>query len=256
MNPLEIYKRLPRINCGDCPAKTCMAFAIKVLKKEQAIAECPRLTEQLRKEIDSMLPVCRTGRSYAGDWKEKRLAELFQEISQVDFSSIAECIGAKVQNGLLKIKYMGKEVFLSHSVFEEAPGIWDKLLILMYIKNAGSSSLSGKWTAFRDLKNGLLRAAGFKDICEAPLARIFDENKAAFLKKLNETGAEEVTGFSAKYSFIVYPLPRIPFLILLRPREEDFEPDCKVLLDSTATEFLDVEALLYLGMALTVSVRS
>ncbi len=255
MNPLDIYKKLPCSNCGDCPAKTCMSFALKVSKREHSPSECPWLDDKLRMEINSMFPVPRTGRSYAGDWKEKRLAELLQEISPVDFSSIAEGIGAKVQNGLFKIKYMGKEISVSNSGFKESPGIWDKLLILMYIKNAGSSSLSGKWTAFRDLKNGLLRAAGFKEACESSLAKMFDKNKAAFLERLNEIGADKVTGFSAEYSFIVYPLPRIPFLILLRPGEEDFEPDCKVLLDSTATEFLDVEALLYLGMALTAAMK-
>ncbi len=249
MNPLEIYKRLPRTNCGECPAKTCMSFAVKLSKREHLPSECPRLDEQLRKEIDNMLPD-------TGDWKEERLAELFKEISPVDFSSIAEGLGAKVQNGLLKIKYMGKEVFVSHSGFKDAPGIWDKLLILMYIKNAGSSPLSGKWTAFRDLKNGLLRAAGFKTACESPLAKMFGKNKEGIIKKLNKMGAEEVKVFSTEYSFIVYPLPRIPFLILLQPGEEGFEPDCKVLLDPTATEFLDVEALLYLGMALPMAMKT
>ena len=39
-------------------------------------------------------------------------------------------------------------------------------------------------------------------------------------------------------------------LVLLWPGDEEFGPDCKILLDSTADVFLDVEALLYLGMAL------
>jgi hypothetical protein len=63
-------------------------------------------------------------------------------------------------------------------------------------------------------------------------------------------------GFSAEHSFVIHPLPKIPFLVLLWHGDEDFESDCKVLLDSTATEFLDVEALLYLGQALLRALKT
>jgi len=257
MNPLDIYKKLPRSNCGKCPALTCMSFAIKLIKKDLSTSECPELEEQSRKEIEVML-------SATQDWKEKRIQELFKEISQVNFPAIAEGIGATREEDLLKIKYMGRKITVSHSDFNGQLTTWDKLLILMYIKTAGGSSLSGKpstvivqgkWVAFRDLKNGLIRASGFNDICEAPLARMFEKNQEAFLNSLAAMGAEKITGFSAEHSLVIYPLPKIPFLILLWPREEDFEPACKVLLDSTATEFLDVEALLYLGQALTRAIK-
>ncbi|MEF9437431.1 MAG: hypothetical protein L0922_01275 [Candidatus Mariimomonas ferrooxydans] len=154
MNPLDIYKKLPGSKCGDCPAKTCMSFAVKVSKREHSPSECPWLDDKLRMEIDSML-------SYAGDWKEKRLAELFQEISPVDFSSIAEDIGAKVQNGLLKIKYIGKEVSVSHSGFKGAPGIWDKLLILMYIKKCRKQSSVREMDCLQGFKERLTKGSRF-----------------------------------------------------------------------------------------------
>ena len=133
----------------------------------------------------------------------------------------------------------------------------------MYIKNAGNISLSRKWTAFRDLKNGLIRAESFNEICETPLAKMFCSDRKSFINKLTAMGAGKITGFSTEYSFEVHPLPKIPFLILIWPgeagsdsRREDFEPACKVLLDSTAADFLDVEALLYLGLSLVNAVRT
>ena len=249
MNPLDIYKRLPRNNCGECPALTCMSFAVKLSKRELSASECPGLDEQSKKEIDAML-------FDTGDWKERRTEELFNEISQINFSAIAEGIGAICEKDLLKIKYMGREIILSHSGFKTALGIWDKLLVLMYIKNSGSSLLSGKWTAFRDLKNGLIRASGFNAVCERSLAKIFEDDREELLNRLTAMGAEKVTGFSTEYSYVVHPLPKIPFLILLWPGEEDFGADCKALLDSTATEFLDVEALLYLGQALSRAIKT
>ena len=226
-----------------------MSFALKLSKNEHSTSECPALDKELKKEIDAML-------SDTGDWKERRLTELFREISEINFSSVSDGLGAQSKNDLIKIKYMGREVELSHSDFKNGPDIWDKLLILMYIKNSGSCNISGKWIAFRDLKDGSIRADAFKEICEKPLAGMFEKNKDEFMNKLTAMGAERASGFSAPHSLVINPLPKIPFLILLWPGEEDFEADCKVLLDSTATFFLDVEALLYLGQALARSVKT
>ena len=110
MNPLDIYKKLPRSNCGKCPALTCMAFAIRLSKNECSVSECPGINEQLKKEIEAMP-------AGYGDWKQGRIRELFKEISAIDFSDVAEGIGAVSENGKLKVKYMGREIVLDHSDF-------------------------------------------------------------------------------------------------------------------------------------------
>jgi hypothetical protein len=84
---------------------------------------------------------------------------------------------------------------------------------------------------------------------------MFEKNKERFLDKLIAMGAEKVSGFSAGHSLVIYPLPKIPFLILLWPGDGEFGADCKALLDSTAADFLDVEALLYLGMTLVRAMK-
>jgi hypothetical protein len=248
MTPIEIYKRLPCNNCGKCSAGTCMSFAVKLLRRLVPLSECTELEEEAKNEIEAML-------SGTGDWKEKRLQELFKEVEKIGFSSIAKGIGAVVENEVLKIPYMGEAVCISADTFDQELAIWDKLLILMYIKQAGKRSLSGKWVAFRDLKDGMIRAESFRAACEGTLVRMYGNNKEGFLKRLIAMGAEKLTGFAADYSLVIHPLPKIPFLVLLWSGDEDFDPACKVLLDSTATEFLDIEALLYLGMALVRAMK-
>ncbi|MEW6715053.1 MAG: DUF3786 domain-containing protein [Nitrospirota bacterium] len=245
MNPLEIYKRLPGINCGKCTAKTCMAFAMKMAKNEVSLSECTKLTEQGKNELEAML-----SEADLSDWKDKFLKELLSDMAKKDLAPVAEGIGASAEGGALKIKYMGKDITVTNSGFNEELGIWDKLLILMYVRNAGKAALTGKWVAFRDLKDGSLKSIGFKESCEAPLAKVFGADQEGVIKRLLANGAEKVSGFTTEYSYKVYPLPKIPFMILLWPAEEDFEPACSILLDSTASEFLDVEALLFLGQAL------
>jgi hypothetical protein len=248
MTPIDVYKKLPRSNCGKCPARTCMSFAVQFLRKMISSSECPELDGGAKKEIEAMLPE-------AGDWKEKRVGELLREISNIKFPVVAGGIGAAIEKDYLKLRYMGRDILLSRSDFKGKVDIWDKLLILMYVKNSGGIPLSGKWVAFRDLKDGLIRAESFHGACEISLARMFEKNKERFIDKLIAMGAEKVSGFSAEHSLVISPLPKIPFLILLRPGDGEFGADCKALLDSTAADFLDVEALLYLGMALVRAMK-
>jgi len=251
MNPLEIYKRLPRINCGECTASTCMAFAVKVSGNKAEIAECVKLTEKARDELAGMLDSAELG-----DWKERYLEELLDEIARMNLSLIAEGIGAEFDGRSLSLRYMGRDIAVNNSGIDEDIDIWDKLLILMYLRNGGNSRISGRWTAFRDLKDGSVKSTGFKAMCEDPIARMFDNERDNLLRRLESLGGRRVNGYSTEYSYIIHPLPKIPFLILLWPAEEDFSAQCSVLLDETATDFLDVEALTFLGQALVRAIRA
>jgi len=43
VNVLEIYKLLPKTNCGMCGEKTCMAFALKLTTGSKELSECKPL---------------------------------------------------------------------------------------------------------------------------------------------------------------------------------------------------------------------
>ncbi len=42
---LDIYKLLPRTNCRECGAPTCMAFADMLAKDKKTLSECPALND-------------------------------------------------------------------------------------------------------------------------------------------------------------------------------------------------------------------
>lgn len=216
---------------------------MQFLRKMITLSECPLVDEVSKKEIEAML-------SKEGDWKERRLEELFDEIADLDFSDIADQLGAEAEGDLLNINYMGKKISLSHTKVGEDLDILDKLLILIYVKRAGKSPMTGKWVAFRELKDGIVRAESFNGACELAIGGMFERDSQGLLDKMNIVGAKEVSGYSAPHSFVVYPLPKVPFLLLLWPGDEEFGAECKILFDSTSNEYLDVETLLYLGIAL------
>lgn len=43
LGPLDIYKHLPKTNCGECGEKTCMAFASQIIERALTLPDCPYL---------------------------------------------------------------------------------------------------------------------------------------------------------------------------------------------------------------------
>lgn len=48
---LDIFKLLPKTNCGDCGVPTCLAFAMKVASKQSALDECPHVSDEAQDEL-------------------------------------------------------------------------------------------------------------------------------------------------------------------------------------------------------------
>jgi ArsR family metal-binding transcriptional regulator len=56
---LEIYSRLPKINCGGCGEKTCMAFACSLWSSQTAVTRCRPVFEGTHAHLkDALLEIC------------------------------------------------------------------------------------------------------------------------------------------------------------------------------------------------------
>lgn len=54
LGPLDIYKHLPKTNCGECGEKTCMAFASQIIERALTLEDCPYLTGAQKKKLEEM----------------------------------------------------------------------------------------------------------------------------------------------------------------------------------------------------------
>jgi len=50
---LEIYKQLPKKNCGECGVPTCLAFAMALAAGKAALDTCPYVTDAARENLES-----------------------------------------------------------------------------------------------------------------------------------------------------------------------------------------------------------
>jgi len=48
---LEIYRQLPRTNCGDCGVPTCLAFAMKLANKQASLDDCPHVSDAAKEVL-------------------------------------------------------------------------------------------------------------------------------------------------------------------------------------------------------------
>ena len=65
---IDIYKLLPRTNCGDCNFPTCMAFAMQVAAKKAALDQCPHVSTEAQSALgDAQAPPMRTVTIGAGE---------------------------------------------------------------------------------------------------------------------------------------------------------------------------------------------
>jgi acetyl-CoA decarbonylase/synthase complex subunit gamma len=48
LTAVEIYKHLPKTNCGECGVATCLAFAMKLAQKQASLEQCPYVSEEAK----------------------------------------------------------------------------------------------------------------------------------------------------------------------------------------------------------------
>lgn len=251
MNPIELYKKLPKKNRGECRQKTCMPFALSVIKGETELSECPHLTQE---EIETL-----KGSITKSDWREELILSLKEEAQNINFKDIAKGIGAELRGDNLIMKCLGREFSISPDGEITTHGHitpWIKILLLHYIRTAGKGELSGKWVSYSELRGGMVKASSFLRDCEEPLKELLERDFAQTEKILIRLGAERREGFPTENAWHLYLLPKLPVTILYWPPEDEFESKAKVIFDSTADRFLDAESIIFLVEGLVKNIEA
>jgi hypothetical protein len=248
ITPLEILKHLNKSNCKECGLPTCLAFATALIHGEKKFGDCPYLSKKVAESLEKRL--VRRG-------QDKKLEELLEplkrEVSGVDFRKVAEGLGAEYFNGKLRIKCLGKDFLIDHKGNIESIvhiNTWVAAPLLKYIIMGGNAPISDKWVSFEELKRASSVTQYFDRRCEEPLRQLAEAHTNIFFDLINIFGGRHVDGFSADYSRVIYPLPKVPFLILYWRPDDQFASKLKLLLNSTADTYLDIEFIISLGRGL------
>lgn len=253
INNLEILKHLNKSNCKECGVPTCLAFATALINGEKRLSDCSYLSMEA---VDTLeLKIVKRGQY---EKLKELLGPLKKEVSTIDFSKVAKGLGAEHEDNRMRIKCLGKDFIVDNKGDIESMihvNTWVAAPLLKYIIMGGNEPLSGKWVSFEELKRASSVARYFDRRCEEPLRQLAESHTDIFFDLINIFGGKSVSGFSADYARVIYPLPKVPFLILYWKPDNQFESKLRLLLDSTADKYLDIEFIIGLGRGIVEMVK-
>ncbi len=256
LSVLDIYKLLPRQNCGDCGYETCLAFATAVIKDGVSLDGCLHLPEAAGKIIPGLQTQQTAGIGRRRLSIENAVAAMRAKMGPLDFSALAAGLGARWgtegEEHYMELSYfdLPYRIFKDRVIYPQgADGDpWDAVLLYNLVSSAGDSAPSGQWISMKDLKNSVSKAADIKEL-QTTLAVWADNNS----EKLKEN-AEKIGGIPATLetktdlALLFAPFAKIPVLLIFYKSDpaEGFPADAQFLFDSTIVSFLDMESIVFL----------
>ena len=246
---LEIYKKLPRTNCGKCGVPTCMAFALKVQNALLRMNDCPYVTEETRELA------IQTSAVTMEDNYERVSIELEAEAKRTNFKEAAIATGGHfdISKGgeMIKLTMLNKPYEMrKDGLFENdayCRDSWAKIIIYDYIRRKGNKPLTGEWVTLGYFPHTASHVKAFQRNEEEKVAATFNKNMNRLKACCKELDGIETRGkMKADYVFRFDLLPQIPLYLCFWDADEEFPASCKLFLDSSAEAYIDIEYLAYL----------
>lgn len=248
--PLQVYKLLPKSNCGDCGVSTCMAFAAAVIKQEKRFADCPFLDPPTLALYDGQVERQVNIESI----QEDSLKDLRKKIATIELSSRAELLGARNNGETIIVRCLGKDFEIDSQGRVRShchTHAWFSIPLLNYLLFSKGLDSTGRWVPFRELEHGRTWNPLFERRCEQPLKLIADAHAELFEDLISMfSGVSSFNTFSSDISVVLYPLPKVPLLVCYWKPEEDLESRLHLFFDDTAEQNLPIESLFTLGTGL------
>ncbi|OGW36188.1 MAG: Fe-S cluster protein [Nitrospirae bacterium GWD2_57_9] len=250
--PLEVYKLLPRTNCGGCGISTCMAFAACVIKQEKKLSGCPHLAKDMVREYEGHIE----GQVNLERIQEEKLRELQSGIASMDLPARAPMLGGRVSGASLVIRCLGRDFEVDCRGAVSSPchtHAWFSIPLLDHILVSNGSSPNGRWVPLRELPNGQTWSRLFEQRCEKPLKQLADAHGDLFEDLISMfSGRATPATFNSDISVVLYPLPRVPVLVCYWKREEDMESKLHLFFDDTAESHLHIDSLFTLATGIVM----
>jgi len=251
-NAVDIYKLLPKTNCGKCGTASCFGFAAKLATRQAKMSECPNLTPASREELQrEELEVHDT----PGTVFEQTLHSLQPKVAALDFARVAATLGATlVSADTLQIEFLNERYTITKDGITDAAGREPEALISILVYNhlcmPDPPPPSNAWITFASVPASHAKDKAWAAHVEEVIARHFSGDAAALriaCEKLGGKPALMKGTHDAAYAFRLFP--RYPALLLFSDSvaEENFPAQCTLLLDSNVHRYLDIESIVVLG---------
>ncbi|MBF0103522.1 MAG: DUF3786 domain-containing protein [Desulfobacterales bacterium] len=250
-NAMEIFKLLNKSNCRQCLELTCLAFAGAVYTRQKQLSECPHLSSDILekyKNRDRKAPIVDQNIT------ETMMDDFKREIRTVDLEAKAAALGCVFSQGRMTVKVLGKNVSIDSqgNVFTDIHVNPRVIMPLFnYIIQGSAKPISGNWVPFWELPHGRAWKGLFVQQCEIVIKKIADNYPHFFEEIIRLFNGKQIENhYQADITLVLYPLPKIPFLICYWLPEEGIDSELHLFFDASAEDFLTIESLYSIGAGL------
>ena len=249
-NHLAVYKLLPKTNCRQCDAATCLAFAVAVMQGNKRLSDCPFLQDYDSVEIKD---IRREGPSLEDDTR-RALGELQGRVRKTDLAAAAERVGGAYGQGKLTIKCLGKDFHVDQDGVITSGchvNMWVSAPILQYVLGSAGRKPVGQWVPLRETKGGADWRRLFGQRCEKPLKKVIDDYTGLMEDLVHIfAGKPAPASFDSDIAVVIHPLPKLPMLLCYWKKDEGMDSSLHMFFDVTAEDNLNVESIYTLSVGL------
>jgi hypothetical protein len=178
------------------------------------------------------------------------------QIGEIDLDSIAEKLGGRVEKDEMVLSFFGQPYRISNrgitDPFGKQPPMGISVVLCKYLLLCPDlPSLDKEWVSYRDFKNTAPLVHSFINHTERPIVQNYSNRLKDLAAACEKLGGKD-PGLDLNYQLIMilYPLPKVPVLLLFDDVDEEFPAQCKVLFEKRAEHYLDPECLAIIGRLL------
>jgi hypothetical protein len=172
-------------------------------------------------------------------------------LKDADLEERAEKSGALIErqesgNLLIKLSFLNRnclirfpEITISYQENGDEVPLWSKILILHYLGKSQGNPLTGEWINFRQLSGGDTYYPAFVKRSQKPLLDFFADRLDLLEEAAQALGGQK--GSEGDRGVIIPALPRVPIALIFWSGDEEFQPEARILFDSTIPTYLATE---------------
>ena len=249
---VEIYKLLPKTNCGSCGLSSCFGFAAKLASQQASVDDCPNMTDAAR---ETLREAGAEQKDVQGTVFEQSLRALQPKVQALDFPRIAALFGVTlIGPDRLEIPFLNERFTVTKEAIVDASGNQPQPFISILIYNhlcmPDPPPPLGEWITFSSVPASHAKDKAWAGHVEDVIAKHFDgriSDLRAACEKFGGVPARIGGNHDAAFEFRFFP--HYPALLQFYDSvpEENFPAQCKLLLDKTAPQYLDIESIVVLG---------
>ncbi len=174
-----------------------------------------------------------------------------EALRSADIKERAEKSGAAIESRgdgthLIKLAFLNRlcqisfpEIEINYQESGEEVPLWSKILILHYLVKSEGQPLTGKWVNFREMSGGESYYPAFVKRSQKPLLDFFN-NRLELLEKAAPAFGGYKT-YEGDTAVVIKAFPRVPINMIFWSGDEEFQPEARMLFDSTISTYLSTE---------------